>query len=432
MLSEIICYGPITEFDSYMKTLDSPADICTTIDSNGETPLHNSIQKNRMECLKKMLELDININARNNRGYTLLTYALLYRNMKIAKQFIEKGASVNEICLRKTGKTVLHKMITMNKPEAVRLLLQHGALVNKCDESGIAPLHMAVIGNHKIIVSILLEFGANVNQLNNLEQSPLHLAIQMNLPEISKILINNGANVSMRDRADKTMLNVCASAGNEEICKQILKQTSANLDTREKLLGRSPLHSACAMKSYPVAKLLLDYGANIKLLTKNRKSPINIATEAGGTDIVKLLKEKSESLGKKEIRKSPLILAVDQGHLQIVQYIINSKGTVNSKDENGATPLHYVAKNGLLIFVKVFIENGADVNAKDKNLKTPLHEAFINGHVKIANYLVEAGAELHCLDDIQMSPFDYKTLQKLWSKKHVSDTSNENIYIFIL
>ncbi|CAI9728614.1 ankyrin repeat RF_0381 isoform X3 [Octopus vulgaris] len=415
-----------------MKTLVSPGDICTTIDSNGETPLHISIQKNKMECLKKMLELDISINARNNKGYTPLGYALLYGHMKIASEFVEKGAQVDEICVRKTGKTLLQKMVAINKPEAVRFLLENGALVNKCDECGMAPLHLAVITGHKIMVSILLEFGADINQINNFEQSPLHLAIQMNQSEMSKILINNGANLLAKDKADTTILNMSVSVGNIEICRQILKQTSVNLDTREKLFGRSPLHTACAIKSYPLTKLLLDYGANIKLITKNRKAPINIATEAGCTDIVKMLKEKSETLEKTSLRKSPLILAVDQGHLQIVQYIINSKGNnVNCRDVNGITPLHYASKNGLLMFVKIFVENGADVNAKDKRLKTPLHEAFFYGHDRIANYLVEAGADLHCLDDVQMSPFDYKTLQKLWTKKHVSDISNGNIFIFI-
>ncbi|XP_014785273.1 ankyrin-3 [Octopus bimaculoides] len=422
-LSEIINYGPITEFDSFMKTLVSPADICTTIDSNGETPLHTSIQKSRMECLKKMLELDLNIKARNNKGYTPLSYALLYGHMKIASQFIEKGAQVNEICVRKTGKTLLQKMVTINKLEAVRFLLENGALVNKCDESGMAPLHMAVISGHKTIVSILLEFGANINQINKFEQSPLQLAIQMNQPEMSKILINNGANLLMKDKADKTILNVSASVGNAEICRQILRQTSVNIDTKEKLLGRSPLHTACAVRSYPAAKLLIDYGANIKLLTRNRKAPINIATQAGSADIVKMLKEESELLERKSHRKTPLLLAIDQGHLQIVQYIINSKGSVNSKDVNGATPLHYAAKNGLFMFVKIFIENGADVNAKDKRMKTPLHEAFIYGHDKVANYLVEVGADLHCVDDIQMSPFDYKTLQNMWSNKHRTTSS---------
>jgi len=52
-----------------------------------------------------------------------------------------------------------------------------------------------------------------------------------------------------------------------------------------------------------------------------------------------------------------------------------------------STPLHFAASNGHLSVVEYLVNNNADINAKDKDDKTPLGLAIEYGHLCVFEYL---------------------------------------------
>jgi len=64
---------------------------------------------------------------------------------------------------------------------------------------------------------------------------------------------------------------------------------------------------------------------------------------------------------------TPLHYASQNGHLSVVEYLVNQKADINAKTKEifSGTPLHYAAQNGHLSVVEYLVNQKADINAKN-------------------------------------------------------------------
>ena len=86
---------------------------------------------------------------------------------------------------------------------------------------------------------------------------------------------------------------------------------------------------------------------------------------------------------------------------------------IEVKNVDQRTPLHFACNNGHLPIVQYLIEKGADIDAKNTNQETPLHIACEKGHIQIVECLIEKGANIEELD-AQVRPTLY--FASNWSK----------------
>jgi ankyrin repeat protein len=94
-----------------------------------------------------------------------------------------------------------------------------------------------------------------------------------------------------------------------------------------------------------------------------------------------------------------LILASENGYLDIVKQIIYLGADVNANDNNNnITALMEASENGHLEIVQFLITNGADVNASDKYNLTALMNAASNGHADIVKLLIENRANVNTIN----------------------------------
>ncbi|MGI2028198.1 ankyrin repeat domain-containing protein [Endozoicomonas acroporae] len=71
----------------------------------------------------------------------------------------------------------------------------------------------------------------------------------------------------------------------------------------------------------------------------------------------------------------PLTIAIDSGHMDCAQTLIDHQADVNAADQEGQTPLHTAVENGQVQCLKWLVTHGASVNATNKFNETPLHIA---------------------------------------------------------
>jgi len=103
-----------------------------------------------------------------------------------------------------------------------------------------------------------------------------------------------------------------------------------------------------------------------------------------------------------------------EGHLEIVQVLLEHNADANSQDEQDLTPMHKAslygnAKGDYPQIVRLLLENGANPNALDNKRRTPLHLVSSLGLVlslrlEAARILLAHGADVDAEDEDGRSP----------------------------
>ena len=113
--------------------------------------------------------------------------------------------------------TLLHAMSYHGYPDAVQLLLEHGANADARDNKGQAPLHVSIKGlerhykdKHFKVMRVLMAHGADVNAQDMDRSTPLHLIAAREEPEIARLLLDHGADANMRNNQGKVPRDIAA------------------------------------------------------------------------------------------------------------------------------------------------------------------------------------------------------------------------------
>lgn len=125
--------------------------------------------------------------------------------------------------------------------------------------------------------------------------------------------------------------------------------------------------------------MLLDIGANVRATRRNSK------------------------------HLTALHLASAQGHLPIVEALIQNGANVNAQASTGSTPLYEAVLNGFEDITRVLLENGADFmkTFPNQNRSTVLHIASFFGCTAIVQLLLETGMGIEVKDEELRTPLHY-------------------------
>ena len=187
-------------------------------------------------------------------GFPLVA-ALCRNHFQVAELLLELGGRVDVRDTRK--QTPLHKTIDLHDGvaiDAVRFLLEHGAVVNAQRDDLWTPLHLAINVGKLKVARMLLNHQADVNARNNNGQAPLHLLSMWEAPRdeddgsaLAKLLLKRGANVNEKDNDNAT-----------------------------------PLHLASYYKRLEIVRVLLDHDANTEMENSQSKTPLQIVIRGNG------------------------------------------------------------------------------------------------------------------------------------------------------
>ncbi len=328
---------------------------------------------------KDTLGLDINRSTSST-----LHLAVKMGFLPIVKSLLQKGTdTINMFTVN--GMSPLHSASEKDQPEMVRLLVEHGALINLTSRFGKTALFHAVANSHVKTVDYLLRLGADPNH-----GSPIiTTAVRCRNLEILNLLIAAGVNLDTADHKGYTALSYASSAGQIELVKALLNGgAQANLGNHDEV----PLHLA-AENDYPeVVKTLLDGGADVNKAMTTGETPLFIASERGLTDMAGLLIERGADVNKATNKgATPLYIAACMGRDRMTRMLIGDGADTEITDNLGNTALSKAACHGRLSTVRLLLEAGADPTNANGEGYEPLHTAASLNHLEVVSELVTKG-----------------------------------------
>jgi len=122
----------------------------------------------------------------------------------------------------------------------------------------------------------------------------------------------------------------------------------------------------------PLLVFMIENGADINVNDEYSWTPFHLAAWNGHLCVVEYLVNQQADVNARVslFNETPLNLAAENGHLSVVEYLVNSKADVNARASLFmVTPLHLAAKNGHLSVVEFLVNQKTDIYAKDHHVE---------------------------------------------------------------
>ena len=161
-------------------------------------------------------------------------------------------------------------------------------------------------------------------------------------------------------------------------------------------VGWDSLHEAAKEGDLGDVKWHLQNGARVDARNEDGHTPLALAVQERHKNVITCLIENGANVnGWCKYGRTPLSRAVFNGYPDIVERLLDAGADVDARDRDGSTPLVAAAANGHSDIVRCLGDKGADVNAEDDIYgHTALTMAARNGHLDIVKYLVDKGADV--------------------------------------
>ena len=213
------------------------------------------------------------------------------------------------------------------------------------------------------------------------------------------------SNLNKKVVGEKWFNSFCSNLIKEKKLKTLLIFLLAGLRIHDNLLLLKdlirPLKSTC--RNTVFVKVCWKIQCHSTSLGKTKYS--HYLAIIGNVNMLKKLSKKKISKIVQDQRH--LLLAAQNGNLEVLQFLLEKDCDKEAQDQIGRTAMHYAAENGQEETVQFLIENGANKEAQDKGGKTALHYAASGGVLKIVQLLIENGAYKEAQDRIGRTALHY-------------------------
>lgn len=191
-----------------------------------------------------------------------------------------------------------------------------------------------------------------------------------------------------------------------EAIEQLLKEgTDVNQQDR---YGRTPLYKAALRGDLELCKLLLDYDGDLFIGAswKAYSTPLHIASEKGHVEIVRLFILEGVDVNLQNAAgDTPLHFAAKLKQIEVVKELLRHDANVNLNNNIGEIPLNGMGIEGKSPedayekTVEVLIKSGADIYNRNKYGHTPLIDACSANATKVVKMLIEYGSNVNDASD---------------------------------
>ncbi|KAK0620819.1 ankyrin repeat-containing domain protein [Immersiella caudata] len=304
---------------------------------------------------------------------------------------------------------ILNDAIKSGNLEAVKLLVEHSALLNGTEsgwDSGMA-LFSAVESGSIPMVEYMLQKGARMSLLDNKRSSVFHkaafgrdLAMIKYLVEHAEdamipYLEDDGANSVCDGRTAVESTMIGSKDPDMEIANYLIDRMPPGVPTKD-ILGTAA--TALRLDQVEMAKRLIamapDPLEHMRLTC--RASLIGTAVAKNDEEVLTILLQRGMSANAKDKHGwSPLHVAAGNDSQDATELLIRHGADVNATTLRGLTPLHVAVHAGATSVLRVLLDHGANTSMRADDGSTPLVAAGCSKQHGVARVLVEHGVQLN-------------------------------------
>ncbi|CAM9855179.1 unnamed protein product [Laminaria digitata] len=397
-------------------------------DKSGDTPLLLAARHGKSRTVKCLAQLGgVDVSAVNDKQESALYLAVKNGDTDSINILIDELASITtgfgshgsavylaahlglrhclEVFVDDGGKLIdlegegmpspLLQAVQSQDIDAVLMLLSHGACVSNWYFNCNTLLHIASDAKS---VELLTKFGARADGRNLSMCTPVHCAVIDGKRDVLEALLKADVRVDIDAKTDEgmTALHYAVRKGDTRaITTLLLNGADARVRTK---CRATPLHMAIELNLLDVVRTLVGDGAHATS-TVDKSEPTPLKKECCGKSNAKLLpsprkqpagvSQKSKHTGEGGVED--LRSAEHEDWLAAFFIFTRCSICVNSVNGLGESPLHVAASVGNIEVARTLLANGARAQAIDKRRATPLHNAVLYAHHDIVLALLAGG-----------------------------------------
>lgn len=219
------------------------------------------------------------------------------------------------------------------------------------------------------------EWSAHVNVSTTKEPltgEHLHRAIlKQDIEEIEKILDTGDVKIDVPDKYGFTGLMQASQKGFAEVVECLLNN-GADIHTKNDA-GKTALMLACFAGQFDIVKILRNAGARYEDYDRGGSTALHWAVDGGNIKLIEWMIEDGAdvNIADHNCGWTPLLRCASVGGKRDVAYTLLSKGAnINAQDKDGKTTLMIAIINGHLELVELLLKRNVDLTVKNEFGKT--------------------------------------------------------------
>ncbi|XP_066530233.1 kinase D-interacting substrate of 220 kDa B isoform X1 [Hoplias malabaricus] len=155
----------------------------------------------------------------------------------------------------------------------------------------------------------------------------------------------------------------------------------------------------------------LDKYQEVDSRSDNGQTPLMVAAEQGSLEIVQELIRRGANINLDDVDCwTALISAAKEGHVEVVKELLDNNANVEHRDMGGWTAIMWAAYKGRVEVARLLLEKRANPNITGQYSVYPIIWAAGRGHAEIVRLLLRHGAKVNCSDK-------YGTTALIWAAR---------------
>ena len=230
----------------------------------------------------------------------------------------------------------------------------------------------------------------------------------------------------LKEENDYTALHRAVFNNSEKIVSLIIEELKKRIGFESKMAlsnfinektneGITALHYAAYKGNITIAKLLIENGGVVEMVTNRGKNVMHLAAEGNQPSIMYyfIAYQAQDIISIDDYGSTPLHWACYAGAEEAVLFLLSLKANIDAKDKEGITPLNLAVQSKREKIVKLLLQRGADKTIDNNRHETPLDVAVKKNYFEMINLLKDKDYNPLCTLE---TPIEYVKPDNIYKK----------------